>query len=230
MEYKYDLHCHTNLVSRCADAGAKETVEAYKSKGYSGIVVTDHYSPLTYLGKLPFFSKKEREYFLSGYNELKQYEDDDFCVLLGMEIRFYFTTNDYLVYGMTPEFLAEHGNLMTYYLRRFYREIKKYNMILVQAHPFRSHVFRADTRLLDGCEVSNAKDFRNNILNRKAREWADRKKMKITTGGSDFHHLSQKDTLGGIITTTRIRTNDDLISVLKSRDFKIIKNDSGELI
>ena len=67
MEYKYELHCHTDEVSRCASCPAARMVEIYKEKGYSGMVVTDHYSPLTFLDRhlfapqqgmiSPFFSE-----------------------------------------------------------------------------------------------------------------------------------------------------------------------------
>ena len=48
-KYKYELHCHTSDVSLCAFSTAKEAVEFYKNRGYDGIVITDHYSPQTFL-------------------------------------------------------------------------------------------------------------------------------------------------------------------------------------
>ena len=38
MEYKYELHCHTGAVSRCADADVKDIVRAYDKLGFSGLV------------------------------------------------------------------------------------------------------------------------------------------------------------------------------------------------
>lgn len=226
MEYKYELHCHTGHVSRCADASAKEIAGLYKSRGYSGIVVTDHYSPLTFLGGF----SSDNDYFLEGYRKLLEYADDDFTVLLGMELRYYFTPNDYLVYGVTPDFLETHGNLMTYFPRRFYKEAVKNNMVVVQAHPFRPYIFRTRPKYLDGCEVNNTKDSGKGSINEKALEWAEKKSFPIRTGGTDFHHLSQSGNLGGIITDTKIKTNDDLLSVLRNGAFRIIDNKPGETI
>lgn len=45
--YKYELHCHTGCVSRCGRVEPEEIVKLYIEKGYDGIVVTDHYSPMT---------------------------------------------------------------------------------------------------------------------------------------------------------------------------------------
>jgi histidinol phosphatase-like PHP family hydrolase len=42
--YKYDLHVHTSETSHCGKVSASEMVDLYIREGYSGIVVTDHYS------------------------------------------------------------------------------------------------------------------------------------------------------------------------------------------
>ena len=101
MQYKYETHCHTKLVSRCGQLDIKELVELYKDAGYSGIVLTDHYSPMTF--DLPdFFSKKRAiDHYLRAYREAKKYSDENFTVLLGMELRFHLTVNDYLIYGIS---------------------------------------------------------------------------------------------------------------------------------
>lgn len=61
-EYKYELHCHTSEVSRCAASSAKEAVEYYKNRGYDGIVITNHYSPQTF-----FFVKSFQTAKIYGY-------------------------------------------------------------------------------------------------------------------------------------------------------------------
>ena len=41
--YKYEMHCHTNPASLCSQVAPCELVAAYKQKGYSGVVITNHY-------------------------------------------------------------------------------------------------------------------------------------------------------------------------------------------
>lgn len=53
--------------------------------------------------------------------------------------------------------------------------------------------------------------------------WAEENNMKIRTSGSDFHRPSNL-AKGGIATTRKIKTNKDLIEVLVSGDFSIIKD------
>lgn len=222
MKYKYELHCHTGDVSRCAACPAEKAVEIYKSKGYDGIVITDHYSPQTFLDRHLFAPQKEADFYLSGYEKARAAAGDDFTVLLGMEIRFYGTINDYLVYGMTPEFIRKYGNLMAHYPRKFYKLCKENNMLFLQAHPFRPMITRTNPKYLDGCEVFNGKGAGTDI-NEKAEAWAEKNNMKIRVAGTDFHRESHIPNMTGILTNEKIRTNDDLLRVLRSGEFELIK-------
>ncbi len=222
MKYKYELHLHTGAVSRCAAIEPEKAVELYKEKGYDGIVVTDHYSVQTFFDRHLFAPQKDTDFFLEGYRRALKAAGEDFTVLPGMELRFYGNGNDYLVYGITPEFLSENGNLMTYYSRRFHELCRKNNMIFVQAHPFRPYIFRTNPKYLDGCEVYNAKN-RDSGINEKAQKWAEENSMPVRIGGSDFHRESQIDNISGIITEEKIKTNEDLIRILRSGKYEIIK-------
>ena len=41
--YRYETHLHTSPVSRCARASVRETLEFYKSLGYDGVFITNHF-------------------------------------------------------------------------------------------------------------------------------------------------------------------------------------------
>ena len=41
--YKYETHVHTAPASKCAIATVRETLEFYKSIGYDGIFITNHF-------------------------------------------------------------------------------------------------------------------------------------------------------------------------------------------
>lgn len=222
MKYKYELHCHTGAVSRCATVPPETAVEKYKEQGYDGMVVTDHYSCQTFLERHILAPQKDNEFFLEGYRRALKAAGDSFTVLLGMEIRFYGNGNDYLVYGLTPEFLEKNGNLMALYPRRFHELCKENNMIFVQAHPFRPYIYRTNPKYLDGCEIYNAKN-KNEGINEKAEKWAKKNDMQIRIGGSDLHKENHFDNISGITTDEKITTNDDLVRILRSGSFEIIK-------
>lgn len=220
MKYKYELHCHTAETSECAAISAADAVEFYKSIGYSGMVITDHYSFLTFGTQSSFKRQIDVDKYLRGYHNALEAAGDDFTVLLGMEIRYFMTTNDYLVYGIDEDFIRNNGNMLFKGERRFYNLVKKQGAVIVQAHPFRSYIHRANPKYIDGCEIFNGKD-RDKDFNQKAQEWAKKENFGIVTGGADFHRESQKGNASGIITEEKINSNADLVRILKSGNYEI---------
>ena len=222
-KYKYELHCHTDETSRCGRVPAAEAVGLFKSKGYDGMVITDHYSQMTF-GELGVFNSGEMaETFLKGYRAAKQAADEDFTVLLGMELRCWNSAIDYLVYGVTEEFIENSGNLLFKYARRFCRLAQKNNMLVVAPHPLRMHPFMPAAKYIDGCEIFNSKESDEN--NAGAQQWADKNNLKVRISGSDFHRTTH-GFFSGILTDEKINTNDDLIRILKNGDFELIMRDS----
>ena len=214
------MHCHTAETSECAAALAKDTVEFYKSIGYSGLVITDHYSFLTFGTDSAFKRQIDVDKYLKGYHCALEAAGDDFTVLLGMEIRYFATTNDYLVYGIDEDFLRKNGNMLFKGPRRFYKLVKESGAIIVQAHPFRPYIHRANPKYIDGCEIFNGKD-KDKDLNQKAQAWAKKEKFQIVTGGADYHRESQRGNVSGIITEEKINTNDDLVRILRNGRYEI---------
>ena len=221
MEYKYEIHAHTKNTSWCGDIDAKDLVEKYKEAGYSGIVITDHYSPMTFHISEFFNKKKAIDHFLEGYRRAKECETEDFSVMLGLELRFYATVNDYLVYGVTEEMLYELPFLLSLYIKRASKILREKGCLFIQAHPFRKYITRAKPEYLDGVEVFNAKADKE--ANDNSLKWAEQINAKIKTSGSDCHRESGVG-FGGIITKEPIKSNDDLLRILKSGEFELIKN------
>ena len=221
-EYKYELHCHTSDVSFCASSSAVEAVEYYKSRGYDGIVITDHYSPQTFVLHRALMPQKYTKHYLKGYERALAAAGDDFTVLLGCEVRFLFTIDDFLIYGIDEDFLKSNGNLMIKYLKRLFKLCDKNKLILLEAHPFRKLRFRHTPKYLHGCEIYNGKD-KGTDANDKARAWAEKCGFKIVSAGGDFHN-KKKTNPSGIITKEPIKTNDDLLRILRSGEFRVIED------
>ena len=102
MEYKYELHCHTGAVSRCGRVEPEKIVEMYVEAGYNGIVVTDHYSPMTFPIHRLACPQKAADFYLSGYRRMQAAAPEGFTVLLGMELRHYWTANETTVIERLP--------------------------------------------------------------------------------------------------------------------------------
>ncbi len=219
-----ELHAHTAETSRCAKDTAETLVENYKKAGCRTVVITDHLSPSTfeaYASKSLSWDEKI-DIFLRGYRAAKCAAGTDLNILLGMELRFdrKGNINDYLVYGITEEFLRKNGDLLQMRLPVFSKLAHKNGLLIFQAHPFRSGMTIVNPEYLDGIEVYNA-CIRHNSRNGIAEKWAKLHGLRGISG-SDYHQ-TEDAARGGILTESEICTNDDLLRVLRAKDFSLVQ-------
>ena len=228
MIYKTELHLHSSEVSACSSASAKDIVDVYLEAGYTTLVLTNHFSPFSYKCSrydLTYMSPEEKcEYYINGYHALREAAEGKLNVLFGMELYPLERECDYLIYGMTEEFLRAHPNLMELPLEETVALTREAGMIFCQAHPFRNNMKVTDPSLLDAIETHNAhtNDFRNEIAER----WADNFSL-IKLSGSDYHRAEHKAE-SGIATDFPITTNEELLAALRNGNYKQIRR--GKII
>lgn len=219
-----ELHAHTAETSRCAHNSAETLVDAYLKKGFQTVVITDHLSESTFEAKdaLDASWDEKVDIFLKGYRAAKAYAGEKLHILLGMELRFAQkgNINDYLVYGVTEDFLRKNGDLLKMRLASFTKLAHKNGLMVVQAHPFRNDMKIVNPEFLDGVEVFNA-CVRHNSRNEIARHWATLHGL-LGTSGSDYHQTGDEGR-GGIQTEAPIKSNGELLTVLKSGNFTRIE-------
>lgn len=221
MSYLYEMHAHVKEVSTCAGSDSKKLAECYLNTDYKGIVVTDHMNESTFLRKgladAPWEEKVK--HFLSGYEAVKKAVGDKINIILGMEINFYHHPNDYLVYGVTEEFLLSHGDLMAMGPERFSALCHENGVLMIQAHPFRRGMEVEDWKILDGYEVFNGNP-RHYSCNPIAEQWAKYHHKSIVTSGSDFHEPEDAGH-GGIYFEKEIKTPQELVEELKNGNYTL---------
>lgn len=214
-EFLYEMHTHTRETSRCAAVDAHEVVREYINAGYDGIVITDHMSPSTFARfKGTNMSWKEKvDLFLSGYHEALEAADGRINILLGMELRFDApdNINDYLVYGLTEEFLYEHPDILNMKLRDFSILAHENKMLIYQAHPFRYGMKVVDPKYLNGVEVYNGNP-RHRSNNSIADMWAKKHDL-LRSSGSDYHEENDVGR-GGMYFSREIKDNETLVREL----------------
>ena len=221
MKYIYEAHFHTSDVSTCAEISAKEAVELYKNAGYSGVVVTDHFSPDCFANKYPGNNWKEKvDYFLRGYRNAKTGETEDFSVMLGIELRFAENDNDYLVYGLDEQLLYDHEEILSMNAKQFKKFAEKHQLTFIQAHPFRIYSNITPPRYIDGIEIYNG-NRRHDSSNNIAEMWA-KKHGFITTSGSDFHEYEDL-ARGGICFSRTVKNVKEFRSELLSGRYELKK-------
>lgn len=217
MQYKTELHAHTREVSPCADLTATEVADRYIADGYTSIVITNHYTQ-TIIERMGDTWEERINAYLSPIRMMREYAKDRLNVLLGCELRFAENSNDYLIIGITEEFLISHPELYLMNLKSFSALARENGLLVVQAHPFRNGMSVMPPEYLDGIETFNGHvghDSRNPI----ADAWAKRYGL-IETAGTDFHHPYQSG-VAGILTDEPIVSEEQLLAILKSGSYTL---------
>ncbi len=217
MSFLFDTHIHTKESSACGEVWAADIVARYKNLGYDGIVVTDH---MQKRGIDRFGGTYEENIgcFLKGYHTAKALADENFKVILGMEIRFLENDNDYLVYGFDEEFLYSRDLAHIPTLEDFMPIAKENGLAVFQAHPFRNDMVVMPPDIVDGIEVYNGHgnhDSRNDI----AWHWAEKFGFRKLSG-SDFHGVLTMEP-GGVYFEDEINDSRDVAKALLSDRYSL---------
>ena len=222
--FRFDTHVHTKETSHCGGVYGKDMVELYAKAGYSGFVMTDHYNRFS-MDRHGCTTPEERvETFLKGYRSAKAYGDSiGFDVLLGMELLVDGGSyNEYLLYGLTEEFLYAHPHIYEEDLLSLRRLATENDILIFQAHPYRPGLTRAMPGFLDGVEVFNGNP-RHNSQNPLALQYA-RQHGLLMSSGSDAHQVEDVGR-GGLLTSERITGLSALKAVLREGSASLIGND-----
>ncbi len=220
--YKIETHLHTTHVSKCGKLEAPVLAEAYKSAGYSGMVVTDHYNRTTfdYLGVNLAGPEDKVGPFLDGYRRLREA-----CAPLGIqvyrgaELRFDECENDYLLYGWRDDLLADPEAVFRMGIAAFAPIARAAGAVLVQAHPYRAKCTPAIACYLEGVEVRNLNP-RHDSHNTRAEEYAQQFGL-LSLSGSDCHR-AEDIALGGILTKELPSDSMSMARLIRSRRYTLL--------
>ena len=227
MAYRYDLHVHTCEGSACARSVGADMADFYKSKGYSGFVVTDHcWSGNTRVDRsLPW--KDWLSEFHKGYEHAKERgEEIGLSVFYGWEYSFH--GNDFITLGLDNDWLLEHPEVTKLDLVDYLNLVREAGAYVIHAHPFFEARYIPYIRLLprdvDAVEVVNAPkgEFVNGLALHYARAYD-----LIETGGSDCHSVGASR-LSGIELDEPAGTLEELIGAMRRREHRVIPPEAAE--
>lgn len=216
----FEIHCHTSESSICGKVDAKDVVKIHKNAGFEGICITDHYNDYHYRDRFD----KNPENFLYGYRIAREYgEEIGLKVFLGVEYRFSDTPNDYILLGISEDFIINNPLVHQLSLKNFRLHHMPKNSYLIQAHPMRDGQKLIDYKLLDAMEALNG-NGRHNSRNDKVKQYALDKNLAITSG-SDFH---REEDIGNspMKFQNEINNSIQLINEIKSGRYELIDNTS----
>ena len=222
MEYLYETHMHTSEVSACAVASAEQQVAAYKKRGYTGVIVTDHFinGYSTCPNELPW--EKKMRFFASGYEAAKKAGDKiGLDVFFGWE--FTIRGSDFLTYGLDLDFLISHPRIDLMCIEDYSALVRESGGYLAQAHPYRDayyidHCFPVASHLIDGVEVINSYD--KDSANNKALAFALKYDLVIQAG-TDSHGRGERY-FTGIALKEKAESIFDIIDALKMKEIELL--------
>ena len=219
--YKYETHMHTCQGSACGRSTGAEHARFYKELGYTGIIMTDHFTGgnTAVSRELPW--RERVELFCAGYEDALIEGQK-----IGLDVFFAWEQNydgdEYLVYGPDKAWLLSHPDVEHWSRKKQLEEIHKAGGAVIQAHPFRDRDYikyvQLGLRYCDGIEVANTGNRPYNDL--YAKRYADAYDL-LVTAGSDNHHSANADpaNLMGVELKERLTDIRDFARLIRTRGF-----------
>ena len=215
-KYKYDLHVHSLPTSGCADFSPEEVVRTYAEAGFNGIVLTNHMygGPHEYETKEKFTDGA----YIPAYRRAKaEGEKLGLDVILGIEIRFPESVNDFLVFGIDEDDVPKAYDYTFSPYEDFYKGFKNEHNLIIQAHPMRLPCEPVPQEIVDGYEVFNMHPGHNPRAGLAAQLTYGRDDLYVI-GGTDFHHANHQG-MCALLCKERIKDSFQLAEVIKSKDY-----------
>ena len=214
MLYKYETHTHTAEVSKCSRIGGAELARFYKSLGYTGIFVTDHFFNGNTVVPRELDWEERTALFTKGYEAA--YEEGQ---RIGLDVFFGWEYtiggNDFLIYGLDAGWILKHPDQLSWKLREYMSKAREDGGLVIHAHPFREagyiELIRLIPRDVDGVEVINSS--MKPEVNRRA-EWYAGEYGLLRSAGSD-NHVGKREWLGGVWLPERITSAADFVRLMK---------------
>ena len=228
MSFLYDTHVHTSEASLCGSSTAREQVQAYKKRGYTGIIITDHYVRGYSCCDETLPWKDQVRFFMSAYESAK--DEGGKC---GLDVFFGWEYSpgeggcglDFLTYGLGEEFMLANPHIFDMTVVEYCKFIRKSGGYVAQAHPYRDVASKgpewgpADPNVLDGVEVYNA--GKKPEVNKAAYDFAKKHGLAMQAG-SDSHMANENGGKCGISLTSRAKNIFDIIDAIKSNKVDLI--------
>ncbi len=210
-KYKTELHAHTSPASPCSRISPEKMVETYLREGYASVAITNHFM---YDQQ---DSAEKVKFYLDDYHKTAEIgKKSGLNIILGAELRFAGSFNDYLIYGICEDELEGIDKLLSGSIDDFYKVYKNEKNVILQAHPFRDNITLANPESLDGIEVFNLHPGHNSRVGFAA-QYAKKHNM-LVSAGTDFHEPG-REAMCSIMTEKPLTDSYEVAEIIKSQDF-----------
>lgn len=215
---KIDPHVHSKGISLCSCVTYEQIIDEKIKLGYDGAILTNHCQPW-------YYSENEHlnfiEKFITEFQQGKKYADQKgFRFYLGIEVSLHNPHYaDWLLYGITEEFLRNSKCLYSLSQKELFEYCNKWGVLMIQAHPYRQSP--CDVKYMHGVEINCSDDDLDKV--ELVEEFA-RKNNLFVTCGTDYHFV-EKTFHGGIYIPETCKTSEDIVKwIRKNGEIKVFFN------
>ena len=218
--YKYETHMHTFPVSKCAIVTADEQLKFYKSIGFDGVFITNHFS----LKQVGVDGATYEDVINNFFDDIKKTKklgiEIGIKVFAGLELGDHGA--DFLVYGIGRDFFLQIPDFRNLDILEKLTMIKEAGGLIIHAHPFRQTQSKRALRIfpyhIEGVEAYNTN--RENQGTDLAIMYAKHYKLPVFAG-SDNHGGIIHPVLGCVKSKTPIIDETDFISKFRAGELEI---------
>ncbi|MDP4118921.1 MAG: PHP-associated domain-containing protein [Bacillota bacterium] len=228
-KFLYEMHCHTNEVSRCGKVSAAGLIENYYRMGFSGVCITDHDIDASSTISKKLSWDERVTLFEKGYAEAKKKGDE-----LGVDVFFaweysyhcglqYAGGNDFLTYCLDIDWMRNHPEMSLCSLPEYSNAVHADGGVIVHAHPFREEgyidMIRLNPRIIDAVEVFNA--GRTDKENKMAEIYAEVYELPKWAGSDN--HVGKMPVYGAVAFDRKMSSLREICDELLAGRGEIIK-------
>ncbi len=208
---RIDPHVHSKGISKCSHVTCEEIIDEKIALGYEGVVLTNHCQAWYYEESK---HKDWCEEVIAEYERGRKYADEkDFRFILGLEVTIGDPAySDWLLYGVTEQFLRESPCLYKLSQKQLFELCKKYGIVLVQAHPLRQQLL--DPAYMHGIEINCTP---GDLEKREMIESLAKEYGLLVACGTDYHFV-EKTYRGGILIPDSVTNGEELAAYFRSAE------------
>jgi len=223
----YETHMHTSPVSGCARVGVREALEYYKSAGYAGVAITNHFidGNINRDWRALPYEERIRLFFTACREGEKIGREIGLAVFFGVEMG---GGTDFLVYGLDADWYLAHPEIEGMEKSKLLPMLAEEGALVIHAHPFREagyidHI-NLYPRCVHGVEVFNSN--RTEFENRMAAQYCENYGL-LRFAGSDNHVGAGQGRFGGIATEMPLQDLADFIAAVRDGRAKPFMRDEN---
>lgn len=216
-KFLYETHLHTSPISKCGRFSVRENLLFYKSRGYAGVFITNHFIDGNFGGDRSLPYEEQIKFYFSECEEAKRLgEEIGIDVFYGVESSYLGT--DFLIYGLGEEFFLSHPDIFSLKRSDFLTTLREAGAFIVQAHPYREAGYIDHIRLfprhVEAVEVINS-SHPEERMNDMARIYAESYGLLMTAGSDNHFAGSYNRDFGATAFSHRLESVEDFIASMR---------------